>query len=61
MTDDMDVTWIFAALVPLYKAHYEKDQDEESDGTHQSNKPTLGGDVHLPARYSYTHTQTHRK
>lgn len=58
---NVDITWIFATFVPLDEAHYEKDQDEESDGTHQSNKPSLSCNVHLPAGYSWTHTHTQRK
>lgn len=46
------ITWIFAALVSLDEAHYEEDQDEESYGTHQANKPALGGNVYLTAGYS---------
>lgn len=51
-TDKVCITWIFATLVPLDEAHYEEDQDEESYGTHQANKPALGGNVYLTARYS---------
>lgn len=47
------VTWIFASFVPLDEADYEKDQDEESYGAHQPDKPALGGDVHLSAGYGY--------
>lgn len=60
-TDDVRITWIFTTLVPLDEAHYEKDQDEESDCTHQSNKPPLGGNVYLPAGYSWTHTERGRE
>lgn len=58
----MCITWIFATLVPLDEAHYEEDQDEESYGTHQANKPALGGNIYLAAGYSWTHTpDTQRK
>ncbi len=55
----MDATWIFATLVPLDEANYEKDQDEESDGAHEADEPSLGGDVDLPAGHSCA--RTHRK
>lgn len=52
-TDNVWFTWIFSTLVSLDEAHYEKHQDEESDGTHQSNKPALGSNVYLPAGYGW--------
>lgn len=41
------LTWIFAALVPLDEADDEQDEDEQSDGRHQTDEPALSGDVHL--------------
>lgn len=53
----MCITWIFATFIPLDEAHNEEDQDEKSDGAHQSNKPALSGDVHLAVGYSWTHRE----
>lgn len=49
------VTWIFSTFVPLDEAHDEEDQDEERDGTHQPDEPSLSGNVHLPVGCSWTH------
>ena len=56
----MCITWIFATFVPLDEAHNEEDQDEEGDGTHESDKPALGGDVDLSAGHGCTGTERDR-
>lgn len=49
------LTWIFSTFVPLDEAHDEQDQDEERDGAHQPDEPSLSGDVHLPVGCGWTH------
>lgn len=46
------LTRVFPSFVPLDEADNEEDQDEQSDGTHEPNEPSLSGDIHLPARHS---------
>lgn len=46
-------TGIFPSLVPLDEADDEEDQDEQGDGTHEANEPSLSGDVHLSARHRW--------
>lgn len=52
--DDVSLTWIFATFVSPDEAYYEEDQDEEGDGAHQSNKPSLSGNVNLSDGHSWT-------
>lgn len=47
------LTRVFPSLIPLDEADNEEDQDEQSDGTHEANEPSLCGDVHLSARHSW--------
>lgn len=42
-------TWILSPFVPLDEADDEEHEDEESDGTHETDEPALRGDVYLPA------------
>lgn len=46
------LTGVFPSLIPLDEADNEEDQDEQSDGTHEANEPSLSGDVYLSARHS---------
>lgn len=46
------LTGVFPSLIPLDEADNKEDQDEQSNGTHEANKPSLSGDVHLSARHS---------
>lgn len=45
------LTRILPALVPLDEADDEQDEDEQSDGRHQTDEPALSGDVHLRTHY----------
>lgn len=47
------LTRVFPSLIPLDEADNEEDQDEQSDGTHEANEPSLSGDVHLSARHGW--------
>lgn len=47
------LTRVFPSLIPLDEADDEEDQNEQSDGTHEANEPSLSGDVHLSARHSW--------
>lgn len=47
------LTGVLPSLIPLDEADNEEDQDEQSDGTHEANEPSLSGDVHLSARHSW--------
>lgn len=47
------LTRVFSSLIPLNEADDEQDQDEQSDGTHEADEPSLGGDVDLSARHSW--------
>lgn len=47
------LTRVFSSLIPLDEADNEEDQDEQSDGTHEANEPSLSGDVHLSACHSW--------
>lgn len=47
------LTRVLSSLIPLDEADNEEDQDEQSDGTHQADEPSLSGDVHLSARHSW--------
>lgn len=46
------LTGVFPSLIPLDEADNEEDQDEQSNGTHEANEPSLSGDVYLSARHS---------
>lgn len=46
------LTRVFPSFISLDEADNKKDQDEQSNGTHEANEPSLSGDVHLPARHS---------
>lgn len=46
------LTGVFPSLIPLNEADNEEDQDEQSDGAHEANEPSLSGDVNLSARHS---------
>lgn len=52
------LTRVFPSLIPLDEADNEEDQDEESDGTHEANEPSLSGDVHLSACHSWPKEET---
>lgn len=45
------LTRVFPSFIPLDEADNEQDQDEQSDGAHEADEPSLGGDVHLSARH----------
>lgn len=47
------LTRVFSSFIPLDEADDEEDQDEQSNGTHETNEPSLSGDVHLSARHSW--------
>lgn len=47
------LTRVFPSFIPLNEADDEEDQDEQSDGTHEANEPSLSGDVHLSACHSW--------
>lgn len=49
MPQNLLLTRVFPSFIPLDEADYEQDEDEQSDGTHQTNEPSLSGDVHLSA------------
>lgn len=49
----LHLTRVFSSFIPLNEADNENNQDEESDGTHESNEPSLSGDVHLSACHSW--------
>lgn len=49
----ISLTWIFSSSAPLNKANYQQNQDQESDGTHQSNKPALSCNVPLILSVGY--------
>lgn len=51
-------TRVFPSLIPLDKADNEEDQDEESDGTHEADEPSLSGNVYLSARHSWSKEET---
>ena len=53
MTFVLPLTGVFPSLIPLDEADNEEDQDEQSDGTHEADEPSLSGDVHLSARHSW--------
>lgn len=53
LTFGLLLTRVFSSLIPLDEADDEEDQDEESDGTHEADEPSLSGDVHLSARHSW--------
>lgn len=48
-----ELTWVFPSLVPLDEADNEEDQDEQGDGTHQADEPSLSSDVHLSAGHGW--------
>lgn len=52
-TEQVKLTWVFPSFVPLDEADDEEDQDEQRDGTHQADEPSLSGDVHLSARHGW--------
>lgn len=41
------LTWVFSTTTPLDEAHYEEDQYDEGNGTHQANEPPLSCYVYL--------------
>lgn len=47
------LTRVLPSLIPLNEADDKEDQDEQSDGTHEANEPSLSGYVHLSARHSW--------
>lgn len=47
------LTRVFSSLIPLDEADNEKDEDEECDGAHEANEPSLCSDVHLSACHSW--------
>ena len=47
------LTGVLPSLIPLDEADNEEDQDEQSDGTHEADEPSLSGDVHLSACHSW--------
>lgn len=47
------LTRVFPSLIPLDEADNKEDQDEQSNGTHEANEPSLSGDVHLSACHSW--------
>lgn len=47
------LTWVFPSFIPLDEADDEEDEDQQSDGTHEANEPSLSGDVHLSACHSW--------
>lgn len=47
------LTWVFPSLVPLDEADNEEDQDEQGDGTHQADEPSLSSNVHLSASHGW--------
>lgn len=52
-TEQVKLTWVFPSFVPLDEADDEEDQDEQRDGTHEADEPSLSGDVHLSARLGW--------
>lgn len=59
------VTWIFPSSASFDKANNEQDENEECNGTHETNEPTLRGNVDLvrnvgcQTTHIHAHTQTH--
>lgn len=51
--EQVKLTWVFPSFVPLDEADDEEDQDEQRDGTHEADEPSLSGDVHLSARHGW--------
>lgn len=45
------LTRVLPSFVSLNEADDEKDQDEQSNGTHEAYEPSLSGDVHLSAHH----------
>lgn len=45
LTSPLDCTWVFSSTTPLDETDDEQDENQQSDGTHEPNKPALGSDV----------------
>lgn len=43
----MVLTRVFSTTAPLNEADDEQDEDDEGDGTHQTDEPALCGDIDL--------------
>lgn len=43
----MVLTGVFPTTAPLDEAHDEQDEDDEGDGTHQTDEPALSGNIDL--------------
>lgn len=48
------LTRVFPSFISLDEADNEQDQDEQSNGTHEANEPSLSGDVYLSAHHSWS-------
>lgn len=55
------LTGVFPSFIPLNEADDEKDQDEQRNGAHEANEPSLSGDVHLSARHSWPEEEEEEK
>ena len=54
-------TWIFASFAPLDEAEDEQQEQQQHDGAHQADEPTLGGEAPLHLHHRWREGERERE